>query len=363
MITTSFTANIGICTIPHIYEGGGQAFPYYPDLTPGSGYYGEVSIGITFASHTGSNANITATVGAGGSLSYNIIDGGSGYSNPFVEVQPPSYGALEVVGISRLGSGITTETGSGLLLDLNVEPSEEECRTDSLTADLILRNKLFIADVAVGKVCTQYQKAFSIPTGDQSCKDDIVDVIESIAFNLEFGGNGNVHDSASLYITGGHVAAEEVQSITAFDEAKAAMIKVMRNEAVDTTAPLGGSFAKTASLIEANRTLLIDESIDRMLLANPTFFFPTGPAACRADVDLMINAIIANLSGGGNNAVYDLALTFANDAIDAYLVGAGQAGLSDEIVQNLEGLLRDIKKTLLLILLVSQQKLKLQIHQ
>ena len=79
-----------------------------------------------------------------------------------------------------------------------------------------------------------------------------------------------------------------------------------------------------------------------MLFANPTFFFPTGPAACRADVDLMINAIIANLSSGGNNAVYDLALTFANDAIDAYLVGAGQAGLSDEIVQNLEDLLRDI---------------------
>ena len=340
--TTSFTANIGICTIPHIYEGGGQAFPYYPDLTPGSGYYGEVSIGITFASHTGSNANITATVGAGGSLSYNIIDGGSGYSNPFVEVQPPSYGALEVVGISRLGSGITTETGSGLLLDLNVEPSERRMPDRfSDAADLILRNKLFIADVAVGKMLAQYP-TFSIPTGDQSCKDDIVDVIESIAFNLEFGGNGNVHDSASLYITGGHVAAEEVQSITAFDEAKAAMIKVMRNEAVDTTAPLGGSFAETASLIEANRTLLIDESIDRMLLANPTFFFPTGPAACRADVDLMINAIIANLSGGGNNAVYDLALTFANDAIDAYLVGAGQAGLSDEIVQNLEDLLRDI---------------------
>ena len=152
-------------------------------------------------------------------------------------------------------------------------------------ADLILRNKLFIADVAVGKMLAQYP-TFSIPTGDQSCKDDIVDVIESIAFNLEFGGNGNVHDSANLYITGGHVAAEEVQSITAFDEAKAAMIKVMRNEAIDTTAPLGGSFAETASLIESNRTLLIDESIDRMLLANPTFFFPTGPAACRADVIL-----------------------------------------------------------------------------
>ena len=58
--------------------------------------------------------------------------------------------------------------------------------------------------------------------------------------------------------------------------------------------------------------------------------------------DLMITAIIANLSAGGNNAVYDLALTFANDPIDAYLVGAGQAGLSDEVVQNLEDLLRDI---------------------
>ena len=95
--------------------------------------------------------------------------------------QPPSYGALEVVGISRLGSGITTETGSGLLLDLNVEPSERRMPDRfSDAANLILRNKLFIADVAVGKMLAQYP-TFSIPTGDQSCKDDIVDVIESIA--------------------------------------------------------------------------------------------------------------------------------------------------------------------------------------
>ena len=344
--TTSFAANIGISTIPHIYEGGGQAFPHYPDLTSGSGYYGEVSIGITFASHTGSAANITATVGAGGSLSYNIVDGGSGYSNAFSEVQPPSYGALEVVGVSRLGSGITTETGSGLLLDLNVEPSERRMPDRfSDAANLILRNKLFIADVAVGKMLAQYP-SFSVPGGDQNCKDDVVDVIESIAYNLEFSGNGNVYDSANLYITGAHVAGEEAQSITAFEEAKTAMISAMRNEAIDNTAPLGGSFAETSALIEANRTLLIDESIDRMLLANPTFFFPAGPAACRADVNLIIDAILTNLSSGGNNAVYDIALTFANNATDAYLAGAGQATLSDEIVQNLEDLLRDIAQNI-----------------
>ena len=84
------------------------------------------------------------------------------------------------------------------LLDLNVEPSERRMPDRfSDAADLILRNKLFIADVAVAKMLAQYP-TFSIPTGDQSCKDDIVDVIESIAFNLEFGGNGNVHDSANF---------------------------------------------------------------------------------------------------------------------------------------------------------------------
>jgi hypothetical protein len=89
----------------------------------GSGYNGIVSIGVSVyeSGHTGTPAAITASVGAGGTLSFNIVYGGSGYSNPKIIVSPPSYENLEVVGVSRLGIGTTTTTGIGLLLTVDVD--------------------------------------------------------------------------------------------------------------------------------------------------------------------------------------------------------------------------------------------------
>lgn len=89
----------------------------------GSGYRGSVSIGITDSAHTGTAANVTATVGAGGTLSFNVVSGGSGYVNPIFEIPEPSYTNLEVVGVSRLGIGATTDTGNGLLVSVDVGAS------------------------------------------------------------------------------------------------------------------------------------------------------------------------------------------------------------------------------------------------
>jgi len=91
----------------------------------GSGYNGIVSIGISVyqSGHTGAAATITASVGAGGTLSFNIIGGGSGYTNPKIFVSEPSYENLGVTGISRLGIGTTTSTGIGLLLNVEVGAS------------------------------------------------------------------------------------------------------------------------------------------------------------------------------------------------------------------------------------------------
>jgi len=91
----------------------------------GSGYNGIVSIGISVyqSGHTGTAASIRASVGAGGTLSFNIINGGSGYTNPKIFVSEPSYENLAVTGISRLGIGTTTSTGIGLLLNVEVGAS------------------------------------------------------------------------------------------------------------------------------------------------------------------------------------------------------------------------------------------------
>ena len=90
----------------------------------GSGYRGIVSIGITDLGGSGSGAIIKAAAGIGGSFSRFIVEnGGSGYVTPLLSIPDPSYSDLPVVGVSRLGTGNTTETGSNLLITLDVEAS------------------------------------------------------------------------------------------------------------------------------------------------------------------------------------------------------------------------------------------------
>ena len=118
----TFLANVGTSTLPHTYIGFGTVFPWY-DLNDGSGYRDPVSIGVTDPNHTGTEANITAVVGAGGTLSFTINDGGSGYVEPYIEIPEPIYENLEVIGVYRVGVGTTTDTGSNLLMNISIGPS------------------------------------------------------------------------------------------------------------------------------------------------------------------------------------------------------------------------------------------------
>ena len=78
------------------------------------------TVGVGTGGGVGSGANITATVGVGGTLIYSIADGGTGYINPVIMSPSPSYENLPVIGVSRLGIGLTTDTGTGLLLTIDV---------------------------------------------------------------------------------------------------------------------------------------------------------------------------------------------------------------------------------------------------
>jgi len=121
--TTSFSVQVGTSTLPHYYVGYGTIYPWYEDLNFGSGYRGTISIGVTESGHVGDPATITASVGAGGTLSFTVGAGGTGYSNPIIQVSPPSYENLPIIGVSRLGIGETTETGIGLLMNVEVGAS------------------------------------------------------------------------------------------------------------------------------------------------------------------------------------------------------------------------------------------------
>ena len=85
----------------------------------------QINVGPGGGAGTGAvvSASVVNTVGAGGSLSFAVSPGGSGYVNPMVLVSEPSYAGLAVTGISRLGVGPTVDTGDGLLLDIVVGAS------------------------------------------------------------------------------------------------------------------------------------------------------------------------------------------------------------------------------------------------
>ena len=117
--STELTVQVGASTITHSYVGFGSVFKHY-SLNVGSGYREPVSIGVTDLDGNGSGAVVSATVGAGGTLTFSIDTPGSGYTNPVIEIPQPVYENLEVIGVSRLGIGQTTDTGSNLLMNVKI---------------------------------------------------------------------------------------------------------------------------------------------------------------------------------------------------------------------------------------------------
>ena len=79
-----------------------------------------ITVNVGPAGGAGTGAVVEATVGAGGTLAFNIVNEGSGYVNPVIQIPEPIYENMPVVGVSRLGIGDTTETGQNLLLNLTV---------------------------------------------------------------------------------------------------------------------------------------------------------------------------------------------------------------------------------------------------
>ena len=209
------------------------------------------------------------------------------YVNPRLIIPEPIYENIPIEGVSRLGVGATTEVGKNLLLNLEIGQSAENSNPDRFfdASNLIVANTAFIADVAYGRMRDAYP-SYNPPAGTngQDCKDDIVDVLESVAYNLRYGGNDLTVDAADLYITGAHVAGEEQETINAFMEARDIAVKVMRNESVaigthtnklqikDTTITVDSNNPTCANVQSAIHTLvgIVTNAVDPTIATTPT---------------------------------------------------------------------------------------------
>ena len=83
-----------------------------------------ITLNVGQGGGSGTGAVVTATVGVGGTLSFNIVSAGTSYINPEIIIPEPNYDNLPVVGVSRIGQGPTTDTGKNLLLDVKVSSAK-----------------------------------------------------------------------------------------------------------------------------------------------------------------------------------------------------------------------------------------------
>ena len=77
---------------------------------------------VNVGTNVGSGAQVTATAGVGGTAIFSVVGIGTSYKDPQIFVSEPSYSNLSVRGVSRLGIGPTTETGTGLKVNAIVKP-------------------------------------------------------------------------------------------------------------------------------------------------------------------------------------------------------------------------------------------------
>ena len=171
---------------------------------------------------------------------------------------------------------------------------------------LLLANKRFIAEVAVGRMLTNFP-SFSVPGGRSNCEDDIEDVIEALAYNVAYGGNNKVVSAAGLYVSGGsiqHVGGEETQSVYAFNQAKLIANEVINNVLVTvasgdtaitqvrdltiTADPVTGSNTSSASCANVTSQITTLFTIVTDTISNPSSFASqtsTAPPAASTSED------------------------------------------------------------------------------
>ena len=215
-----------------------------------------ISVNVGPGGGRGTGATVTATVGAGGTLAFAVSAGGSNYKSPRILAPSPSYESLGIVGVSRLGIGMTTDTGKGLLLDLDVGPASAipQSNKHGDAADLIDANNAFISEIAARRMFNRWNNgsnsSYSYPGGftEADCIDDVEDVLEATAYNIRYGGNDKTWDAANLFVTGVYsnpapVAGEEEQVIYALHEARDMAQRALRNEKVYTH--LGAQYVHT----------------------------------------------------------------------------------------------------------------------
>ena len=176
-----------------------------------------LSVGVeTIVSTTSFTINVgKSPAGTGGSLEFDVINGGANYVNPEIITPDPVYQNMPIEGISRLALGETKETGVNLLLDIDVDTTSAPGVSTSLTptnasynpttgilgltfdstslTDSEFKNgdKITIADNSLSFRCDMGSneiKTYPRPGKDPACRTDLkITNLSSTGFDVQIG--------------------------------------------------------------------------------------------------------------------------------------------------------------------------------
>ena len=169
---------------------------------------------------------------------------------------------------------------------------------------------------------------------EQDCRDDLMDILEAISFNLLFGANNKVYDAAYYYTSayGNVTDGEEQQTIAAVNQMKGLMNKIILNETVSVAGDHGyeqyfedvtyvydgcaSAKSTIATLVDIIITAINTDLMIHVTKTEPTLFVePTGnDEDCVDDVRDILEAIAINAKFGGNSEVYDGAKYYVDGA-------------------------------------------------
>ena len=120
----------------------------------------------------------------------------------------------------------------GTTWETNTLTNEVTTDRNQDAADLLLANKKLLAAQGLFNYLNNGGSSHTVPTGNMACVDDIVDVVEAIAYNLRHGGNDRVWEAANYYVGTTHVDGEEAEAVGALDAAIVLAKSVIRNVSI-----------------------------------------------------------------------------------------------------------------------------------
>ena len=209
-------------------------------------------------------------------------------------------------------------------------------------ADMIDRNKRAIAEEAVDlTIKTEAFKhyGFRVPGGKVNCEDDIVDILEAVVHDLRFASNSSVYDAGLLYLNAEnglkHVTDQPAETLFAMKMARDMTVLAIQNRLgfkpyptypEETAGGGDGNFAgggvveprdtyyenasgnkayNAADEIRNNIRFIATTAVGRAVSQYPSLAFGGyGYQSCVDDVVDVLEALVFNLSHGGNNKMW-----------------------------------------------------------